>query len=333
MKDISFYSGDTYILLPNRHYTKVALAISTATHSKNAYKLYNPFSFKGKILKNLTKLIAQYFNPVLRYLKNVETYEKSPFVKHLEEELKVPLTTSVYNATDKNKVVIQLQSNNAIYGYLKFPLNRKGIKQLVHEGKAIRILSKKQLVQPNLYKGWYRDIPYFISPEIKGECHSLPEEKIQHILNELKKENKFLLKEHPRVQKLCQGLEEREEIDLLDKTLKIIHQSKELYTEVFEHGDFAPWNMIEDKGEVHLFDFEFFEQQGLEYFDLIKYHFQIGRLLRRKQGQALVHYVEERVDIVEIKLLFSLFLIKEVTWLRTEGKDYRFHLDLLSILE
>ena len=53
------------------------------------------------------------------------------------------------------------------------------------------------------------------------------------------------------------------------------------YLEVYEHGDFAPWNlMVTEKGIIP-FDFEYFEEFGLEYLDEIKYHFQIEHFLKR----------------------------------------------------
>ena len=56
MKDFNFFSDNKYIVLPTKTKPKVFLSIDNNC-KKNSFKLYQPFSFKAKLLKS----IAFYF--------------------------------------------------------------------------------------------------------------------------------------------------------------------------------------------------------------------------------------------------------------------------------
>ncbi|GAA3619013.1 hypothetical protein [Flavivirga jejuensis] len=330
MRDISFFSEDTYLYLPNTKHPKVILAVSDAKTSQNAYKLYNPFSFKAKVLKKISQFLFVNFNKLTLSLVKTKSHQKSDFIKHLENKLNTKFSISVYHATDKDKVVLQLQSNKRVYGYLKFPLNKVGIDNINNEKKAITLLSKKNIIKSFILEDTYNSIPYFILSELKGDIENLADKAIETLIFKLKKENTFQLIDHQRIKDLYADIETLQLKSYKSKIDRIVKRSTIHYHEAFEHGDFTPWNIVKTNEGIIPFDFEFFVENGIEYFDLIKYHFQVGRLLKKKNPKELALYIFNKINNIEVKDIVSLFLIKEIIRLKKIGQTYQFHDNMLN---
>jgi hypothetical protein len=119
----------------------------------------------------------------------------------------------------------------------------------------------------------------------------------------------------------------------ISKVESICMASTVKYHLVYEHGDFTPWNIVRVGEEYIPFDFEYFVEDGLEYFDTIKYYYQIGKLLEAKDGEELVEFVSTQVNIPEIKELITLFLIKEILRNKKENEPFEFEEALIKVLE
>ena len=69
MKGNEFLSSNRYIYLPTKKRPKVSLSIDSKEISNTSFKLYNPFSFKGKCLKIIIKMIQINFNIYIKFYK------------------------------------------------------------------------------------------------------------------------------------------------------------------------------------------------------------------------------------------------------------------------
>lgn len=215
-----------------------------------------------------------------------------------------------------------------IIGYLKFGLNNDGVKRLLNEKNAIEILSKVNVVKPLILFDNYKGQPYLILKELTGDIEELTIDELNSLLIKLKKEKAFGLFEHPRVLQLRTQLDEQKDLQEYKVILnEICKSSKRKYLEVYEHGDFAPWNIIKSSNNCVPFDFEYFEEKGLEYMDLIKYFYQVGRLLRNYSKLKLVNYITNNIRITEIDLL-----IKEILKRKNDKENYQFEKELLKII-
>jgi hypothetical protein len=332
MKDISFFSENTYLIIPNKSNPKVILAIGKGSVVKNSFKIYNPFSLKAKIFKSILSVFFINFNKILIKLFNFDVYENSEFILFLNSALKKTFTASIYNSTLKDKVVIQLQANDEIYGYVKFPLNRIGIKNIKNEINAIEILSKKKIVHLQIQSLMFKGTPFFILSELRGHIKNISGKDILGILELYKKNESFRLSNHPRIHEIKDSFiknNQKKELEILKKCVK---NSNEFYKEVYEHGDFAPWNILQTKDGFSLIDFEYFNENGLEYFDLIKFHFQVGRLLLGKNGDDLYAYLIDKISINEIKEMVLLFLLKEIMFSKQQERECQFEEEMLKTI-
>jgi len=312
MNVIDFLSDHTYIILPTRANPKVYLPIADANMVAHAFELYNPFSKKAKILKSVARFLCLYMKPLARIVFPTITGKKSKFNIFLEKQLSKTITSSVYIATEKDKIVLQIQDQNGIVGYLKSPITGLGKKRLQNEQLAIELLSSKKMIQPLLLKGEFDTSPFILLQPIFGEIGAVTKEEYTSVLKRLKKEEQYSLDLHPRVKHIRTQLNELELADLIDVLDRSINKSNTNYYVVYEHGDFAPWNLIKTKNGIVPFDFEYFEADGLEYLDELKFHFQEQHLLHQKVGKELISGVFSKVGLEEFDCLFKIFLLKEI---------------------
>lgn len=332
MKGIDFFSSGKYLYLPSKFDPKVILAVNDPITARNSFKLYNPFSKKAKLLKRISSFLVLNTNRISERIFSISNESKSDFIQYLEDKLKITIRTSLYFSTAKDKVVLQLQSDFEIVGYLKFPMNEKGVKRLLNEKKAIEILSKKNIVDSPILFDYYKSQPYLLLKELKGEINELTIGELKSLLGKLKKNQTFRLFEHPRVKQLITDLDEIGFQEYKVMLNEVCIASKKKYLHVYEHGDFTPWNIIKSSNDYVPFDMEYFEENGLEYMDLIKYFYQVGRLLRNYSKIKLFKFICRKIKIDEIDLLIKLFLIKEILQKKIEKESYQFEKEMLKIM-
>jgi len=299
VKDINiFFSTNKYIVLPSPKKPKVFLAVDNDLITDNSFRLYNPFSKKAKFLKSSVFKILPFIRPFLKRKK------RGDFIEFLENEFKKPLISSVYIATDNNKVVLQLQ-NKGILGYVKVPLNNEGEKHIINEIKAYEILREKEILNYKFFHLKYNQKNCLFIENIEGHSEFIPIDLDFEFLKRLKRNKKYVLNKHPRIR----GLLENSEEWLKEVILKIINNSKNEYELVYEHGDFAPWNIKFKNNRFYIFDFEYFIEDGIEFFDFIKYYYQYLKLLENKQIDEIYKFLNNKFKIP--KEIFDLFVIKE----------------------
>ena len=333
MNDINFYSNNSYIYLPSKSNPKVAIAIDNYKYAKNAFKLYNPFSKNAKLFKKVMNILYTKFNFFTKIILS-EKKNQSEFIDYLENKLNTKLIVSIYFATLKDKVVLQLQDKDAkIIAYLKFPLNDIGLKHIQNEIDAVEILSKEDIVDSAILVDMYQGNPFIVLKEIDGDIGIVEKYNLDIILNKLKRNQTFLLTAHPRIIELKEKLNKYN----LDSYVEIINNiettSSYQYELVYEHGDFTPWNIVESNKKFIAFDYEYFIEDGLEYLDLIKYYYQIGKLLNTLKNDQLISFIKEEINIKEIELLFKIFLIKEILKNTEENESFSFEENILKLLE
>ncbi|MEE9326114.1 MAG: hypothetical protein V3U71_02385 [Cocleimonas sp.] len=334
MKDTDFFSANKYIYLPTRKNPKVVLTIDSAVLSKNSFQLYNPFSSKAKTFKKVISFFFNKFNSITRFFWKVEKENKSVFIEYLEEELNLSLISSIYYATAKDKVVLQLQTADAkIVGYLKYPISSIGIEHIETEHKAIKMLSAQGIIQDALLYGYYKGKPYLLLTNLDGKTGLFEKQQIETLLLKFDRGEKYSLTLHPRIINLKNSLIKLEIEDYIPLLEKACQKSQCKYKLVFEHGDFAPWNIVKVNGELTPFDFEYFVEDGLIGFDQIKYYFQIGRLIDKKEASDLITYIFNNIDLDEKEIVLILYLIKELIRNKEENVESSFEIQMLDEVE
>jgi tRNA A-37 threonylcarbamoyl transferase component Bud32 len=330
MQPIDFLSHSVYLHLPTKQNCKVILDVANHRVASNSFKLYNPFSKKARLLKWAAQKCFVTLNPLFKGLATKQQVD-SAFITYLESELGEDFTVSVYNATAGDKLVLQLQTKAGVYGYVKFPLNAIGLERIANERKAIELLSEKGIVQPLIATLSFNNTPFIIINELDGTIEDVSIKDTFDVLHQFKKTKQYALKNHPRTLQLI-AQTENSGIIFLNKTLyELMAKSQANYYEVFEHGDFTPWNLVKTKQGLVPFDFEYFVERGLEHLDAIKFIYQLGKLLNGFQGNELQDFVITQIECDESQLLFKIFLIKEILRLENDGENFDFELQMLQL--
>jgi len=332
MKATKFLASGVSVILPTKSSPRVYLAINNSKIVIQSYKLYNPFSLKAKLLKSVTKFICIHFNSLAKTILPTIKHEISGFIQELETKLEQKLHSSVYFSTANDKIVLQLQNNGEIIGYLKYAISSIGKQRILNEQKAIELLTNLNIAPTLMHTGSYEQRPYIILENIEGSIGWVDDAEYSKVLKKFKKENKYLLKDHPRILSLFAKLQELKIQDLYEKLLNEVENSNKMYYEVFEHGDFAPWNLIKLKDRVVAFDFEYFEENGLQHLDEIKYHFQLNHLMHKKTGAELVQSISNKIRLPEFNIIFLVFLVKEIVNNIEIDEPYDLESSLLHIL-
>ncbi len=321
-----FLSKGKYVLLPPGNYWKVILNVTDPDVRRGAFQLYRPFSLKAKLIR--------YFSLKFSFLfPKISISKTGEFIAFLENKLHYELLTSLYRATDGNKYVIQLQDRKGIVGYCKASVTSLGKKRIKRELKAISILKKGAGFDiPSVLLSGNYDNHYFIIYEpVEVETKILDLPKLYSILSFFRR-YKLSFEDHPRVRELYEFALFLD----LHKVVKFLESwNNKSYWVVYEHGDFAPWNVILTReNRICLIDFELFEEQGFEDLDLIKYYFQVFSLLKKRRNliRDLTTKLGQFVNDFEIK--FVLFLLSEMKRKKEENQDLSFYKSLLiSYLE
>lgn len=329
MNGIKFIAAKHILVLPSKKNPKVYLAIDTPEIARLSFKLYNPFSLLGKFLKSATQFLCINFNSAAKLISPTVSVAKSDFIYFLEKELGVLFTVSVYCATAKDKVVLQLVTDNKIFGYLKFPQNAQGVSRLTNEREAIEKLSQLHIVPNLIYSNNYESQPFIVLKNIEGVIGDVERVEYSAILAMFKKPLTFKLKNHPRVISILDQLITLNLSDLAIPFQKEIDTCDTYFSEVYEHGDFAPWNMIRTENGLVPFDFEYFVEIGLEYMDEIKYCFQISKLLNGLNGELLINAIVDNIKVDEARLMIHIFLLKEIALKTKDGEVCDFEKQLL----
>lgn len=333
MNDIEFASAEVVVVLPSKKNPKVYLAIDSAEVAKLSFQLYNPFSTLGRLLKRVIEVLAIRLNGISKLILPTLEVRKSAFITYLEDELNTPLISSVYVATAKDKVVLQLIVNNKIFGYLKFPISSIGISRINTEKEGIQILSGLGVVPKILYTKVYKNTPFIILRNLEGTIGDVSAEEYKSVILQFKKSECYTLQEHPRVISVLGYLKKYDLNDLIVRFNEVAKNSESTFLEVYEHGDFAPWNLIRTAEGLQAFDFEYFVEVGLEFMDEIKYHFQIAHHLKGLSGKPLLDAVIDSVNSEKIKLLLHFYLLKEIMLKTEEGISVNLEMQLLELLD
>jgi len=333
---MNFNSNNTYIYLPSKKNFKVALAIDNITLSRNSFKLYNPFSVKAKFLKFLFKNLSIYCNGLIIFFFAEKVNSNSDFIIYLEEKIGQKLNVSIYFSTVKDKVVLQLQSKDSIIiGYLKIAANNIGNEHLNNEINAATFLGSKGLIASNylIFHGAYKGMTYCLLKDLKGEIGFVPDGNINAIIRSLNTPVSYTLLAHPRILDIEKKLELsgfKDLVILLNKSIGNINKS---FKVVYEHGDFVDWNILKlEDSSYSFFDFEYFEKNGLEYMDLFKLNYQRATLLKKKSHIELIDYMQSKIPLELFRVLFIIYLLKEITIKYSENLNFDNEKELLNLL-
>lgn len=293
---------------------------------KTAFELYQPSSFKGKLLKN--------FFP---YLKDLSIVRSKLKIK----EVLNPLSSEIYPIFEKifgvtrpdisiflgtpsvhQKTTIQIFKGNHILGYAKISEKKDIVDLFQKENELLSDLSSlglKNIPKPLFLDQTKEGASLFIQDTTKTTSSKSPAEWTVHhenFINDLHK--KSLTKINFRQSDLFLSLEYLKDnlyrlpaempLALLKKTVNDILEEYSCEDVVFSvyHADFTPWNMFFNDEGLYVFDWEYssrFYPYGLD-----KYHFHIQQWINVNHWDCNKIYEQIKGKTWYDPFLFKIYL-------------------------
>ncbi|WP_242092373.1 hypothetical protein [Aestuariivivens sediminicola] len=326
-----FYSDGKYVSLPFFK-KRVSLNINSLKAIENGLSLYNPYSKKALIFKIFFKRYVLSFRNVFRNF--LKSHSNGEFINHLEKVLQMKFTSSIYYPTISDKLILQLlDSNEDIYGYVKIGLNPKGNHKIINEIRGVKEMASRGLLDEDylIHSGTYYGCEYFLMKPIEGQsAKCLSRRDIDMLLDKLKSNEKFKLREHPGFLKLVNRAKIMNRVKLMEILLDIKNTSNFSYNLVIEHGDFALWNiLITNNGLIQLIDFEYYSNQGIEFVDLFNFYFQKGKLILKLEGERLIKYLKDNISLDTFNEMLKVFLINRILLQEEECSNQNHEFELL----
>ncbi|MFH5886176.1 hypothetical protein ACG2F4_17845 [Halalkalibaculum sp. DA3122] len=273
---------------------------------KTGLNLYQPSSLKGKLLKRW-----------LPSLKNIDLVQSVIGIEErqyaLSEELEVlfqklfgieNIEFSVFGGTPSvhQKMTIQIFSEDRILGYCKVSNNTEIKKIFRHEKGILDELKQKGIEQvPEcLFCGNFKeDIDLFVQTTAKTNASKT--------IHQWEDQHSFFLKElHEKTRrqlpfgetafarmldKLSQQLSRVSAVEgtVLKKGIEQVrdhYEGREVMFSMF-HGDFTPWNMFVEEGELFVFDWEYAKRTCPPFMDRFHFFTQTAIFEKKMTGQEI----------------------------------------------
>lgn len=332
MRDTEFYSNCSYLWIPRKSSAKLALAVDNWAVTSNSFKLYTPHSRNGIFFKYLM-LSLVYF---AKFLLATPRRPKSKFISYFENIIGQEIISSIYYSTDKSKVVLQIQNvqDQKIIGYIKVGLNQIGNQRIVNEISANNVMINANINEDIvvLHKGLYNGHRFIMINHLERDRASISDSDVLKFLVSLQTNTKYLLSTHPRILELREKLLKLQESSFLSVLDSAVAVNNIKYRLVFEHGDFARWNIIKTSNKLVLIDLENFCKNGLEHFDALKYFYQDSKLLRKDNVAGIISYVQRKYSFGGFSQIFALMLVKEALLLKSDDQDFSLEIEIMKEL-
>ena len=278
---------------------------------RTALNLYQPSGIKGKILKSLLPYL-HWFAPARKAIK-AETVNC-----RLNSEIKELLCRtfgvqdiefSIFEGTPSasQKITIQISQKDKIIGYCKISQEKNIFELFEKEYNNLRWLSQKGVkgIPQALFCGIVNNLFVFIQSTQKSNSskvpHKLTREHVEFIDNLHKKTSKEisfeesdLCKETTYLKSIIHNIQEcdryifKKGIEHIEEHYKQCAKS----TFSFLHGDFTPWNMYLEGGNLQVFDFEFARQTFPARIDLLHFVLQVWILEKKLNADSIYPQLE-----------------------------------------
>lgn len=283
--------------------------IMPVRNMQTAMNLYQPSGPKGKLVKVGLPLL--YWNPATLRVLHAERLHLSltdEMRKLLEKNFGVKNPEfAIFCGTPsaRQKITIQISHNKQILGYCKITQSPEIFELFKQEYKTLKALSAKSIphIPTSLFCDAFANVFVFIQSTQKTnksqvvhtwtDKHTVYLELLyQRTKTKLKFENTDFYLE---LQYLESVLEQQthEARDIYQRAILIL---KMYYSKISEysffHGDFTPWNMFFEKGNLCVFDFEYAQMSFPPYLDKIHYILQVWIIEQKLNAEQIFTHLE-----------------------------------------
>lgn len=279
-----FPPGDSVVALPSSN--KPRLFIPDETPVKRWIKsgLYPATRWQAKIYRSMLRVKSAIG------LGKIKLREASdwPLMEFVEDKITDLKTVVVLVGTPGlfQKITVQLwDSKDQIVGYLKYGETVGSQQKIKTEFKILSKLPSGLGPTPLKYGQLGNGKALLITPVFGKTLDAKlpPPVSLYHVLGQMNHLESYFIGEHPWISEL-----RKNDMTNIDQWLNSLSGKKWPLT--IQHGDVAPWNILQSPKGLKLIDWEYGELAGFPYIDLTHYILQVaGLVLRLKPYEAFEH--------------------------------------------
>lgn len=297
-------SGKRIVVLPSRNRARLYLTSASASQRWRHSGFYPAFRRTARAYRASLRLRAALgLAPTLT--NHNSTWPLADLLYDLWPELE---SSVVMLGTDgpAQKLTVQLWLDNQVIGYVKYADTAIARARLAHEARILNALPPG--LGPKVLRfSEFAEGEALVTTPVAGTTvppHLRPSNRAVSYLNGLYISHELSLSNHPWVRELQQRLG-----DKVDKWLEPL--ATKAWSVVFQHGDFAPWNVIRTpQGNLTAIDWEYGSTEGFPYLDALHWVLQVSALIRKwspsRTRSSAVQLFGQGVPAPQAKALISL---------------------------
>lgn len=307
-------TGEKYIVFNHSEKTWVL----PANRLEPALEMYQPTTFKGKVLKRiLPKIKKLEFALGLVGGKSETLLIKERVSRYIGKVInnKEKYYISVYmgdsSSEDNDKATLQIYDDEKILLYIKISKNGKATQLFDKEINALEYLSNKGIDNiPAIVSKEKIDGIYMFAQSTKKQMFEKvnlsPDyrhlEFVKNLVENTKKNTRYEDTDFYNSVQSIKGLSQKDEVnDVLKEAVEIVENRLKNKAEVyaFAHGDYTPWNIYYDKDKLCAFDFEYCSYSLPCYIDIFHYITQAALLGRNYSADKTINLYESQKELLE----------------------------------
>lgn len=310
--------ANNVLYFPWKRKPKLILSLGSYEEFVLGLSMYQPSSLQGKFIKYIFFLLY----PFLKFFKGSLDDEKLQILTDFQDVV----VQSFYFSTDQQKYVMLAKcERTGARLIIKVSNTPLGISRLKRELSGYHLFRSLNLTHFKLHTSHSANNKFSLT-----YMHEIFDFNIQNtnyvcnLVSQLRRGLYLSPSTHPRIQNIFLKIKKNLYEELLDKLYESITLSNSEYEICYEHGDLAPWNCYDINGEHGVFDFEYFEEDGIEGFDLLRYAYSIA-LLKGKNLKERLQNIDDFYQSIGERLdsfLLIFFLCDEINRKAEENLDY-----------
>lgn len=272
--DYFFLKGQTLVALPGWKYPKLIVAGNKFGKRYQRSNLYPAYRVTSNVYKYILRLKAA-LGFSSRKSQRPAKSELQDLYQSQGQLIPATLLVGTEGPTQKNTLQLDEQEGKPC-AFLKFAWKEAAVQRVEKEYNILSEiesgLGPEPIVKIDLSSG-----KAILLSAIPGN-HLFPElppsEDLIRWVMGWKSDKEFSIHEHPWFSVVSNAGSQH--IERWKEAL-----SDRVWPVVPVHGDFAPWNIIENKGHYSILDWEYATPYGFPYVDLAFYILQVGALIKR----------------------------------------------------
>ena len=293
-----------YAVLPSLADARWFVPRDNVLVSEAALHMYAPYRLRARLLKLGAELAIRMRLPLWHADELIiAAREPLPLERTLAKpfrEVEIRLAFSSGTPGPARKPVFQiLRPNGHILGYAKLGITAATACLIRREAGLLRSLSANSRVQgfapALLFEGDVHGMPVTVQTAVSGNAGPVqPTSMHRRLLAALRREERRPV----AASHMFRNMERRvlrlaNPVPAMSGALKGVRPVAETLTLPVSivHGDFAPWNLRMQGGELRAFDWEYGEIDGIPLVDELHHDFQVGFLLRGWDPEQALTYL------------------------------------------